>query len=103
MGTGAGGAAIDSTGSPSKAAISTLLRAGKPFRPRRACSAAMVDLLHFLPSATHLATSSLRPLAGGADGDAEGVTTGDGDTAAGEAELVATGADPPSPFSQAIG
>src|SRR5438128_1519889 len=55
----AGGGALTSTGSPNRADISALFNAGKPLRPRRACSAAMVDLLHFLPSATHFATSSL--------------------------------------------
>ena len=59
VGAGAAGAAAGATGSPSKAAISESLSAGSPFRPRRACSAAMVDLLHFRPSATHLATSAL--------------------------------------------
>ena len=55
----AAGGALASTGSPSRADISALFSAGNPLRPRRACSAAIVDLLHLFPCATHLATSSL--------------------------------------------
>src|SRR5215469_2842210 len=58
--TRAGAAAgAGATGSPSKAVISASVSAVRPLRLRRACSAAIADLLHFLPCATHLATSSL--------------------------------------------
>src|SRR6185295_7714894 len=57
--TAAAGGASATEGSPSSAATSASVRAGRLLRPRRACSAAMVDLLHFFPSATHLATSAL--------------------------------------------
>src|SRR6266851_317453 len=84
----AAGGALASTGSPSRADISALFRAGKPLRPRRACSAAMVDLLHFLPSATHLATSSLMLPAVAAGAVAEGGAAAGG----GAAEAVGVGA-----------
>ena len=45
------------TGSPSSAVISSSLSGARLLRLRRACSAAMEDLLHFLPAATCLATS----------------------------------------------
>ena len=64
--------ALASTGSPSRADISALFSGGKPLRPRRACSAAMVDLLHLFPCATHLATSSLMLPAAAAGGAAGG-------------------------------
>ncbi len=99
VGAAAAGGALASTGSPKRADISALFRTGKPLRPRRACSAAMVDLLHFLPSATHLATSSLMvpAEAAGAEvgasaggGAAEGVAAGtDGVTLAGAADAPA--------------
>ena len=69
--TGAAAARRFCAGSPSSAATSASVSAGKLLRPRRACSAAMVDLLHFFPSATHLATSALMgPLAAFAAGAA---------------------------------
>src|SRR6185437_10125590 len=58
-GAATAGGASAAAGSPSSAATSASVRAGRLLRPRRACSAAMVDLLHFFPSATHLATSAL--------------------------------------------
>jgi hypothetical protein len=60
----AGAAAAGVAGSPSRAVISASLSAGKPLRPRRACSAAMVDLLHLFPAATHFATASVMPALG---------------------------------------
>src|SRR5579862_6980525 len=94
---GATAAGAAATSSPSRADISALFSAGKPLRPRRACSAAMVDLLHFRPSATHLATSSeiAPPL----------TATGAAVTAAGAAATGAAGggAGAPSPLSQDIG
>ena len=97
-GAAAAGGALSSTGSPNSADISALFSAGKPLRPRRACSAAMVDLLHFLPSATHLATSSLIPPAGevAAGVDAEGAGAGAGDAATGVLAAVGGGAAPPT-------
>ena len=63
--TGAVGvAAAEVNGSPSRAVISASLSAGNPLRLRYACSAAMLDLLHFFPAATNFATSSLMPALG---------------------------------------
>ncbi len=73
---------------PQQRGTSESVSAGKPLRPRRACSAAMVDLLHFFPSATHLATSALiGPLGALAAGAA---AAGDGAAAAAGA-LASTG------------
>src|SRR5215471_7179745 len=52
----AGGAAA---GSPSKAVISASFSGATPLRLRLAFSAAIEDLLHFLPAATCFATSGL--------------------------------------------
>src|SRR6185369_717803 len=83
----AGGASA--AGSPSSAATSASVRAGRLLRPRRACSAAMVDLLHFFPSATHLATSALMaPLGAFAAGAA---ATGAAAAAAAGGVLASTG------------
>src|SRR5262249_54509691 len=104
-GTGAGvaaragvaGAAL-STGSPRSADASASLNGGRFFLLRRACSAATADLLHFLPSATHFATSSLivPPLAGGA-AVATGAALTTGAAGTGLTALgTATTPDPPS-------
>src|SRR5437016_489273 len=50
---GAAGAAGGAAGSPNNAVISGSVNAGRLFRFRRACSAAMADLLHFFPVASH--------------------------------------------------
>src|SRR5207342_540608 len=84
--TGAAAAGASAAGSPSRAKTSASVSAGKLLRPRRACSAAIVDLLHFFPSATHFATSALMgPRAAFAAGAA-------GAAAAGAAGAAAAGA-----------
>ena len=98
-GAEAAGAALSSTGSPSRADISALFSADKPLRPRRACSAAIVDLLHFRPSATHLATSGLMPPAAAEGAAAGGAAAGGGagaELAAAGVGVLAAGAAPSS-------
>src|SRR5581483_5873539 len=58
-GTAAAGAPA---GSPNRAVTSASVRAGRLLRLRRACSAAMADLLHFFPAASHFSTSGLKPV-----------------------------------------
>src|SRR5579863_7348165 len=101
--TGAAAAGA-SAGSPSRAAISASFRGGRLLRPRRACSAAIVDLLHFFPCATHPATSALMAppavLTATAAGGAGTAATAGG---AGDGVAGAAGAGAPSPDSHAIG
>src|SRR3954447_495443 len=84
-------------GLPSRAVTSASVRAGRLLRLRRACSAAMADLLHFLPAANHFCTSALKPAAGVGAATAGLATTG---VVAGTVGLGGAGA--PSPFSQDI-
>src|SRR5438552_10750814 len=94
----AGASAV--AGSPSRAATSEAVSAAKPLRPRRACSAAIVDLLHFFPSATHLATSSPMPPAAATGVISEGGIAGEGAgvdaVAAGTLAEAGDAPDPPS-------
>src|SRR5207302_7100424 len=102
-GDGAGAAAACGAGSPSRAVTSASVSAASPFRPRRACSAAIADLLHFFPSATHLATSSLITPEAGAEAEA---AAGGADSAGAAGTDVATVVAvelPPSPRSHGIG
>jgi hypothetical protein len=101
-----GAAAAGVAGSPSRAVISAPLSAGKPLRPRRACSAAMVDLLPLFPAATHFATSSLMPAlgalvaaAGAGDAGAAAVAV---DAGVG-GEPAEAGAEDASPLSHSMG
>src|ERR1044071_5636814 len=100
----AGAAGGGAAGSPSSAVISASFSGATPLRLRLAFSAAIEDLLHFLPAATCFATSGLMlaetaTVAGGA-GAAEGGAEGVGVVAAGAA---AAGAVAPAPLSQGIG
>ena len=77
--------------------ISALLSAGKPLRLRPACSAAMADLLHFFPAATHFATCSLMPALGAVVAAAAAGAAGAAAVVAGAGvggEAVVTGAEP---------
>src|SRR5208282_1867734 len=109
---GAGGAvAVGVAGSPSRAVISASLSAGEPLRARPACSAAIADLLHFFPAATHFATSSLMPALGALVAVAEVGDAGAAAACAGvgagaesaDAGAVAAGAESASTFSQSMG
>src|SRR5207302_4213618 len=97
------GGAPASKGSPRRADASASVSGGSPLRPRRACSAAIADLLHFFPSATHLATSSLITPEAGAEAEA---AAGGADSAGAAGTDVATVVAvelPPSPRSHGIG
>src|SRR5208282_309270 len=100
-----GAAAAGVSGSPSRAVISASFSAGKPLRPRYACSAAMADLLHFFPAATCFATSSLiSPLGGfvaAAEAEDAGAAAGIAGAGVGE-ELVAAGVMPAPPLSHGM-
>src|SRR4029079_14564888 len=64
-------------GSPSSAVSAASVRSRRLLRLRRACSAAMADLLHFFPAANHFCTSSLKPAAGVGAATAGLATNGD--------------------------
>ena len=89
---------LASTGSPSRADISALFSAGKPLRPRRACSAAIVDLLHLFPLRNPLGDFFADASAAAAGGAAAGAAGAAGvATGAGVLAGAAGAATPPSP------
>src|SRR5208282_2044152 len=103
---GVGAAAAEVNGSPSRAVISASFSAGKPLRPRCACSAAIEDLLHFFPAATHFATSSLISALGALVAAADTEDVGAAAVVAGAGvgeELVAAGVMAAPPLSHGIG
>src|SRR5450631_710858 len=98
-----GAAAAGAAGSPSRAVISASFNGDRLFRLRRACSAAMEDLLHFFPAATCFATSALIPPAAAATG-AEGAAGAEATGAAAGGADAAAGAPPAAAeVSQAMG
>ena len=80
-----------------------IIQRGKPLRPRRACSAAMVDLLHLFPCATHLATSSLMPPAAAAGGAAAAGADAAGVAATGAGVLAGAAGAAAPPTSHGMG
>src|SRR5262249_31621124 len=92
-----GAVAAGAAGSPHSAVTSASVRAGKPLPPRRPCSAAIADLLHFFPSATHFATSALI----GPEG-AAGVAAGTAVVAGTGAACAATGSPSSAATSESL-